>query len=81
MDLGEEAVPLPGLQDAAGLRSGEHPGLAEHVAELCQPLPGHRRDHLLAEEVYVPLAVLLIFPGQGVGPQEGGNQIHGVAFI
>ena len=81
VDLGRQAAAPPRLQDRPGLLRRKHPGLAEHVAELRQSLRRRRGDHLLAQQPDIGRPVRLVVLRQGVGPQEGGDQIHRMALV
>ncbi len=77
---GSEAVADAGLEHPARLLGGEHPVLAEDVAEAGEPCLGGGRHDLLADQVEVaargPGAVL----GRHlVGGEQGRHQVHRVA--
>ena len=80
VDLGDKAPFLSRLQDDLGLRGGEDPRLAEHVAELGQTGLRYGGDSLLAQQADIGLPVFLILRGHGMGPQKGGNDVHGMVF-
>ena len=69
----EPAAPR-GRQDRSRLRDGEHAGLAEHIAEPRQPFARDGRDHPLAQQPHVRLAVGAVIGGNLVGAEEGGDE-------
>ena len=77
--LGSQPETLRRHKDASAFLGREHARLAEHVAELRQMLLSHLGQHLVDDEPDIPLPILGILLGQGVGRHKGADQLHGLA--
>ncbi len=80
VNAGFQAQRFACLQHAAGLLHVENAGFTKDVAVLSQLLLCDGRQRFADHLIHIAVGVVFVFLRHGVGPQEGGGDVHGAAF-